>query len=594
MARRVAPEAPIVAPFDLLAQYDLLEEIGGGERARVYRARDRVLDHAVAVKLLRDRYGRDASLAAHLYLTARAAASLGHPNIVTVFDQGEHDGSAFITMELVEGRNLADLLAQEGPLPTRWALPIVARILDALSAAHAYGIAHGDLHPRNVLLRANGADGAAVVLTDFGMSLAWERTDHFAPYRAPEERSGDPASIAGDLYAVGVILYELLTGEKPPYDGLKRRPATIARPLFATIGRALAATPADRYPTAAALREALTVTGGAALPAVWVTAPEGPLEAAVRVTEIPPTRTRAPQRRGPYRTAAVLVAGTLALGSLAGAAVLATNPRTTPQPTAAVTATEETVEQPVAPPVEETPQAVEPAPRIEPTANVAASAPTVVVTPTVAAVQPTAAPTLSPQGAALAPNLTAPPALAQAPTPTAGPRPTPTASTPRVVANGGVGGAVGVSLENFSPYLLQGAYQSSDGRRRENAQVALYGAGSGYNVGILTFEATDLPTSQITLVLTGIDDELASHSTIQVLLNGRTLFTGASGFANRPAAASSNPDGSIAWDQMRLIVPQGTLQSGTNTLVIRNVSTGAELAPPYILINNLEFASEAP
>ena len=105
MARRVAPEAPVVAPFDLLEQYDLLEEIGGGERARVYRARDRVLDHAVAVKLLRDRYGRDAALAAHLYLTARAAASLGHPNIVTVFDQGQHDGSAFITMELVEGQS---------------------------------------------------------------------------------------------------------------------------------------------------------------------------------------------------------------------------------------------------------------------------------------------------------------------------------------------------------------------------------------------------------------------------------------------------------------------------------------------------------
>ncbi|HEY8598796.1 MAG TPA: serine/threonine-protein kinase, partial [Thermomicrobiales bacterium] len=218
MVRRVAPEAPVVAPFELLEQYDLLEELGGGERARVYRARDRVLDHAVAIKLLRDRYGRDAALAAHLYLTARAAASLGHPNIVTVFDQGQHDGSAFITMELVEGRNLADLLAQEGSLPPRWALPIVARILDALSAAHVYGIAHGDLHPRNVLLRANGTDGAAVVLTDFGMSLAWERADSFAPYRAPEGRSGDPASIAGDLYAVGVILYELLTGEKPPVE----------------------------------------------------------------------------------------------------------------------------------------------------------------------------------------------------------------------------------------------------------------------------------------------------------------------------------------------------------------------------------------
>ena len=590
MARRVAPEAPVAVPTDLLAQYDLLEEIGGGERARVYRARDRVLDHAVAVKLLRDRYGRDASLAAHLYLTARAAASLGHPNIVTVFDQGQHDGSAFITMELVEGRNLADLLAQEGPLPARWALPIVARVLDALSAAHAYGMAHGDLHPRNMLLRADGPDGAAVVLTDFGMSLAWERTDSFAPYRAPEGRAGESASIAGDLYAVSVILYELLTGEKPHPEGLKRRPAAITRPLFATLGRALATAPTERYPTAAALREALTATGGVALPAVWVAAPEGPLEAAVRVAEKPPISQTTAQRRGPYRTAAVLVAGTLALGGLAGAAVLATTTHTTPPATAAVTVTvtEETVEQPAVAPVEETPQAV------EPTASVAASVPPIAVTPTVAAVQPTTTPTLSPQGAALAPNLNATPALAQAPTPTAGLRPAPTASTPRVVTNGGVGGAVGISLENFSPYLLQGAYQSSDGRRRENAQVALYGAGSGYNVGSVTFAATDLPTGQITLVLTGIDDELETHSTIQVLLNGRTLYSGTSEFANRTAAASNDPDSRITWDQMRLIVPKGTLQSGTNTLVIRNVSTGTELAPPYILINNLEFASEVP
>lgn len=594
MARRVAPEAPIVAPTDLLAQYELQEELGSSERARVYRAHDRVLDQAVAVKLLRDRYGRDASLAAHLYLTARAAASLGHPNIVTIFDQGQHDGSAFITMELVEGRNLADLLAQEGPVAPRWALPIVARILDALSVAHTYGIAHGDLHPRNVLLRANRPDGAAVVLTDFGMSLAWERTNSFAPYRAPEERVGDPASIAGDLYAVSVILYELLTGEKPPYEGLKRRPATIARPLFATIGRALAATPGERYPTAAALREALTLTGGAVMPAVWVAAPEGPLEAAVRVTEAP-ARSLATSRRAPYRTAAVLIAGTLALGGLAGAAALATSTRTPPPSVAAVTATitEETVEQPVAPLVEETPQVVEPAAGITPTAGVAASAPTSAIAPTVAAVQPTMTPTRSAQAAALAPSMNVPPAIAQPSSPMSGAPPTPTASTPRVVTNGGVGGAVNVSLENFSPYQLQGAYQTSDGRRRENAQVALYGAGSGYNVGVLTFEATDLPTSQITLVLTGIDDELEAHSTIQVLLNGRTLYTGTSGFANRPAV-SSNPGSDIVWDQMRMIVPKGTLQSGTNTLVIRNVSTGAELVPPYILINNLEFASEAP
>src|SRR3954452_7008442 len=172
MARRTAPSTP-VATIDLLAQYDLQEEIGVGDRARVYRARDRVLGQVVAVKLLHDRYGGDAAFAARLYHTARAAASLGHPNIVAVYDHGPHDGSAFITMEYIEGTNLADLLRQGGPLWARRAIPLVARVLDALSTAHAYGIAHGDLHPRNIFVRKETGD--AVVLTDFGMSLSWER-----------------------------------------------------------------------------------------------------------------------------------------------------------------------------------------------------------------------------------------------------------------------------------------------------------------------------------------------------------------------------------------------------------------------------------
>lgn len=589
MARRIAPAPPLVAPLDLLAQYDLQEEIGSGERAWVYRAHDRVLDQAVAVKLLRDRHGRDASLAARLYLTARAAASLGHPHIVAIYDHGQHDGSAFITSELIEGRDLGAILAQGGPLAANRALPLVARILDALSAAHTYGIAHGALHPRNILLRAESADG--VVLTDFGMGFAWERGDRQLLYRAPEEQSGEDGSIAGDLYAVATILYELLVGEKPPVDGLKRRPATISRPLFATLSRALAVEPSDRYPSAIALREALVISGGVALPATWVAAQEGPLEAAVRVGEEPATQPM-PRRGGAYRAAAVIVAGTLALGGLAGSAAYLSNYRgEAPAPTVGATA-EAVEEAPTAVPVEETPQAA------EPTASVAAAAPAAPTPPATAAVptpEPTPTATLSAQAAALAPSVNTPPAyLSQAPTPTMGPRPTPTVGTARVVANGGVGGAVGVSLENFSPYLLQGAYQPSDVRIRQDAQVAIYGAGSGYNVGILTFEATALPTGQITLVLTGLDDERSGHSTMQILLNGRTLFSGTNTFDNRPASAAIDPAGSLPWSQMVVIVPAGTLQNGTNTLVIRNVSTGVALAEPYILINNVEFAGEAP
>jgi serine/threonine-protein kinase len=580
MARRVAPDPPVVAPLDLLAQYELQDEIGKGERAWVYRARDCVLDQAVAVKLLRDRHGRDPSLAARLYLTARAAASLGHPHIVAIYDHGQHDGSAFITSELIEGRDLGAILAAEGPLPAGRALPLIARVLDALSAAHTYGIAHGALHPRNIIVRAAGADG--VVLTDFGMGFAWERGDRQLLYRAPEEHGGDGGSVAGDLYAVATILYELLDGERPPVDGLRRRPATIARPLFATLAQALAVEPGERFPTAAALRDALTVTGGVALPAAWVAAPDGPLEAALRVGETPVPRPLT-RRGGAYRAAAVLVASTLVIGGLAGGAALLADIPAAPAPTAIVN--EAPVEEPTAAPAEEAP------PAVEPTASVAAAAPTVPPTVAVPTVAPTPTATLSAQAAALAPSGNTPPAyLSQAPTPTSGPRPTPTVGTPRFVANGGVGGAVGVSLENFSPYLLQGAYQPSDVRSREEAKVAIYGSGSGYNVGILTFEAAALPTGQTTLVLSGLDDETSSHSTIQILLNGRTLFSGTNTFENRPASTQADR----SWSQMVVVVPAGTLQNGTNTLVIRNISTGAELAAPYILIHNVEFAGEAP
>lgn len=574
MARRTAPSAT-VATIDLLAQYDLQEEIGVGERARVYRARDRVLDHVVAVKLLHERYGSDASSAARLYHTARAAASLGHPNIVAVYDHGPHDGSAFITMEYVEGANLAEVVRQYGPLPARQALPIVARVLDALSAAHAYGIAHGDLHPRNILVRKGTTDG--IVLTDFGMAMAREHAaeplieseDTAAPYRAPEQVPGEPASVASDIYAVGVILYELLTGQHPTAGG-SRRPASIARLLFVTIQQAIAADPTKRQPSAAALREALTGVGGVALPAVWVAAPEGPLEAAVRVAD--PAVRRAPRQWRPYRTAAILVAGALTLGGLAGAATLVGLNRTTidATPTTAVDAPAE----PVTEPEDPTP------------AGAQSVAPT--VAPTLPPVTATA--TLSAPAAALAPAASATPAigLVQAPTPTFGPRATPTVSTPRVVNSGG---AVGVSLENFSPYLLNGAYQPLDVRRKGQAEVALYGLGSGYDTGTLTFEVAALPGGQLTLVLTGLDDERVAHSTIQIVLNGTVVYAGPSTFANLPLISNG---GDPAWDQMRLALPKNTLRLGPNTLVIRNTTVGLDLSGPYFLISNVEFAGEEP
>ncbi len=594
MTQQSTSEPPRL-PDDLLAQYDLEDEVGRSPRACVYRARDRVLDQTVALKLLHPRYGADAAFASRLYLTARAAAALGHPAIAAVYDRGPFDGSMFITSEWFAGGNLATLLRSSGPLTARQVVPALARTLDALAVAHASGIVHGDLHPRNLLLRGTEAQGV-LVIADFGMGFVREWSegrsgmvdDEVAPYRAPEAPPGVAATVAADLYAVATILYEALAGDFPARDGIWRRPAAIPRPLFATLERALARDPAARYPSAIALRDALATAVGATVPASWVAAPAGQLGEAVRVERRPEALIVARPWRSP-RTAALLVTGALALGGLTGTAVFvqagapgfpAFAPAATAVtlPTAAVTPEAEAAPTPIP----------TPAPVVVPTPTLAAVAPT---TPTAVA-SPAPIATLSAGAAALAPAQGLVPPAQFTPTPRSSTSPSPTvvSAPPRVVSSGGV---VGVTLENFSPALLAGAYQPLDDQRRDGAQVALYGAGSGYNVGILTFEATVAPSGQLTLVLTGLDDEREAHSTIQVLLNGTTLFSGASGFANRPAIGAAT-GGALPWGQMRLVIPAGTLKIGQNSLVVRNTSAGDELAPPYVLIHDLQIVGEAP
>lgn len=596
MTQRSTADPPSL-PDDLLAQYDLDDEVGRNPRACVYQARDRVLDQTVALKLLHPRYGADVAFATRLYLTARAAAALGHPAIAAVYDRGPFDGSMFITGEWFAGGNLATLLHASGPLTARQVVPALARVLDALAVAHASGIVHGDLHPRNLLLRGTEAQGN-LVIADFGMGFVREWSegragaigDDVAPYRAPEARPGAAGSVAADLYAVATILYEALAGGYPARDGVWRRPAAIPRPLFATLERALARDPAARYPSAIALRDALATAIGATIPASWVAAPAGQLGEAVRVERHPEATVIARPWRSP-RTAALLVTGALALGGLTGTAVFvqagapgfpsrAPSATVAPLPTAAVIPEAEAV-----PPIEPTPA---PAPVVVPTPTLAALEPTA----TTAAVLPSPVATLSAGAAALAPaqGLVPPAQFTPTPRPSTSASPVTVSAPPRVVSSGGV---VGVTLENFSPSLLAGAYQPLDDQRRDGAQVALYGAGSGYNVGILTFEATVTPVGRLTLILTGLDDEREAHSTIQVLLNGTTLFSGASGFDNRPAIGAVS-GGALPWGQMRLVVPEGTLKLGQNSLVVRNTTAGDELAPPYVLIHDLQIVGEAP
>jgi hypothetical protein len=202
-------------------RYELAEPLGHGGMADVWAARDLRLRRDVAVKFLGPGVATRADGKARFEAEARSAASLNHPNIVTVYDSGEHDGSPFLVMERLPGRTLADEIA-EGPLDPERALSVAGDVLAALEAAHDAGIVHRDIKPANVLLCPDGTAKVA----DFGIAKASSEVDVTTgrvilgtpAYLAPERLAGRPATPASDLYSVGVLLYEALSG-RAPFEG---------------------------------------------------------------------------------------------------------------------------------------------------------------------------------------------------------------------------------------------------------------------------------------------------------------------------------------------------------------------------------------
>ena len=202
----------------LADRYQLTRIVGRGGMGEVWAARDIRLGRDVAVKRLSPHLASEPGVRERFDVEARAAAGLNHPNVVAVFDSGEHEGIPFLVMELLPGRTLADELV-DGPLDPARARQVGGEVLAALAASHAAGILHRDVKPGNVLL---GADGA-VKVADFGIAKSTEALDltttgtivGTAAYLAPERLAGQPATAQADLYAVGVLLYEALSGQKP-------------------------------------------------------------------------------------------------------------------------------------------------------------------------------------------------------------------------------------------------------------------------------------------------------------------------------------------------------------------------------------------
>jgi serine/threonine-protein kinase len=203
----------------LAGRYELEELSGSGGMSRVYRARDRQLGRLVAIKVLHERYADDPAYVERFRHEAQAVARLSHPNIVTIIDRGEADGSQYIVFEHVDGEDLKQLVTRVGPLPVRRALDLAIDVARALAFAHANGIVHRDVKPQNVLLRDGGAK-----VTDFGIARAddLELGDTetgtvlgTGDYISPEQARGDRATELSDVYSLGVLLYELLTGHVP-------------------------------------------------------------------------------------------------------------------------------------------------------------------------------------------------------------------------------------------------------------------------------------------------------------------------------------------------------------------------------------------
>lgn len=200
-------------------RYEILEKIGEGGMATVYKARCNILKRYVAVKVLREEFTTDEEFIRRFNTEAQAAASLTHPNIVSIFDVGHEDNIYYIVMELVQGKTLKEIINEDGVLPWKWSVNIAIQVASALETAHKNNIVHRDIKPHNIIITE---DGIAKV-TDFGIAkavsnstiTAFGTTIGSVHYFSPEHARGGYTDAKSDIYSLGVVMYEMLTGRVP-------------------------------------------------------------------------------------------------------------------------------------------------------------------------------------------------------------------------------------------------------------------------------------------------------------------------------------------------------------------------------------------
>ncbi|HEV2092867.1 MAG TPA: Stk1 family PASTA domain-containing Ser/Thr kinase [Rubrobacter sp.] len=339
-------------------RYRLRQPLGSGGMADVFLAHDDILDRDVALKVMSGRYASDDEFVERFRREAQSAAALSHPNIVSIFDRGEaDDGTYYIAMEYLPGGTLKDRILKRGALPPRTAAAVALQIAEALCAAHERDVIHRDIKPHNILITSSGD----VKVTDFGIARAassstMTRTGHIlgtAHYISPEQAMGEPVGPASDLYSLGVVLYEMLTGEMP-FDadtpiGIAMKhvnghlvPPQVLRPeipdgINAVAVRLLAKNPEDRYASDAELIEDLerVVAGLDPSGATKEMATSLLPAATTRLAPPPPPQSVRPKekkRRAAPFFVALLVLALLGLLAWAGYALLENQPPEEPKP----------------------------------------------------------------------------------------------------------------------------------------------------------------------------------------------------------------------------------------------------------------------
>jgi serine/threonine-protein kinase len=314
-------------------RYELEQQIGSGGMSTVFCAHDAQLDRRVAIKILHERFADDGEYVERFRREARSVAQLAHPNIVHVIDRGEDEGRQYIVFEFIEGENLKELIQRAGALPLRRAVELAATVADGLAFAHERGLVHRDVKPQNVLLSENGT----VKVTDFGIARSLE-VDHgltqtgtvvgTGEYLAPEQANGGVVSPATDVYSLGVVLWEMLTG-RVPFEGdtfvavalrhvnekaadTREFRSDVPPRLAAAIAKALEKDPAHRFPTMREFAEELRAC----------LAPQAGAEDATQVIRLPQQRKARPAGRRRWPLVYIAVAVLIGAAALVAALVL--------------------------------------------------------------------------------------------------------------------------------------------------------------------------------------------------------------------------------------------------------------------------------